>query len=61
MERNVLRATPGNVVGAGITVQREGIAENAARNYSKKVYAKMGIAGQTELVRTLLRCLSFLR
>ena len=37
------------------------IAENAARNYSKKIYAKMGIAGQTDLVRLMLRSLSFLR
>ena len=36
------------------------IAENAARNYSKKIYAKMGIGGQTDLVRLMLRSLSFL-
>lgn len=37
-----------------------GIAEIAARNYSKKIYAKMGIASQTDLVRRVLRSLSFL-
>jgi DNA-binding CsgD family transcriptional regulator/PAS domain-containing protein len=37
------------------------IAETAARNYSKKVYAKMGVSSQTELVRLMLRSLSFLR
>lgn len=36
------------------------IAETAARNYSKKIYAKMGVASQTELVRLMLRSLSFL-
>lgn len=38
-----------------------GIAETAARNYSKKIYAKMGIASQTDLVRLILRSLPFLR
>lgn len=37
-----------------------GIAEAAARNYSKKIYSKMGIASQTDLVRRVLRSLSFL-
>lgn len=37
------------------------IAEAAARNYSKKIYAKMGVSSQTELVRLMLRSLSFLR
>lgn len=38
-----------------------GIAEVAVRNYSKKIYAKLGIGGQTELVRLMLRGISFLR
>ncbi len=37
------------------------IAETAARNYSKRIYAKTGVASQTELVRLMLRSLSFLR
>jgi DNA-binding CsgD family transcriptional regulator len=36
------------------------IAEITARNYSKKVYAKMGVASQTDLVRLMLRSLSIL-
>lgn len=38
-----------------------GIAETAARNYSKKIYSKLGITSQTQLVRLVLRSLSFLR
>ena len=37
------------------------IGESAARNYSKKIYSKMGISGQADLVRVMLRSLSFLR
>lgn len=38
-----------------------GIAETAARNYSKKIYAKMDIASQADLIRLVLRSVSFLR
>lgn len=41
--------------------QQMGIAETAARNYSKKIYAKMDIASQADLIRLVLRCVSFLR
>ncbi len=41
--------------------QQMGIAETAARNYSKKIYAKMGIASQADLIRLMLRSISFLR
>lgn len=37
------------------------IAETAARNYSKRVYAKMGIGSQTDLVRLVYRSFAFLR
>lgn len=37
------------------------IGESAARNYSKKIYSKMSISGQADLVRVMLRSLSFLR
>ncbi len=37
------------------------IAETAARNYSKRVYAKVGIGSQTDLVRLVYRNLAFLR
>lgn len=37
------------------------IGESAARNYSKKVYAKLAISSQADLVRVMLRSLSFLR
>ncbi len=37
------------------------IAEASARNYSKRIYAKMGIGSQADLVRLILRSLSFLR
>lgn len=37
------------------------IGESAARNYSKKIYSKMAISGQADLVRVMLRSLSFLR
>ena len=41
--------------------QEMGIAEIAARNYSKKIYSKMGIAGQADLIRLTLRSIAFLR
>ena len=41
--------------------QEMGIAEIAARNYSKKIYGKMGIAGQADLIRLTLRSIAFLR
>lgn len=41
--------------------QQMGIAETAARNYSKKIYAKMDIASQADLIRLVLRSISFLR
>lgn len=49
--------------GSTITeaAQQMGIAETAARNYSKKIYAKMGIASQADLIRLVLRSISFLR
>ena len=42
-------------------VQEMGIAEIAARNYSKKIYSKMGIASQADLIRLVLRSISVLR
>lgn len=41
--------------------QEMGIAEIAARNYSKKIYNKMGIASQADLIRLVLRSVSVLR
>lgn len=41
--------------------QEMGIAEIAARNYSKKIYSKMGIASQADLIRLVLRSISVLR
>lgn len=40
---------------------RMGIGESAVRNYSKKIYAKMGISSQTDLVRMMQRSVSLLR
>lgn len=37
------------------------IGESAARNYSKKIYGKLAISSQADLVRVILRSLSFLR
>lgn len=37
------------------------IGESTARNYSKKIYSKMAVSGQADLVRVMLRSLSFLR
>ncbi|MBV8248124.1 MAG: hypothetical protein JO200_06695 [Comamonas sp.] len=41
--------------------QKMQIGESAARNYSKKVYGKLAISSQADLVRVMLRSLSFLR
>lgn len=38
-----------------------GIAVTAARNYSKNIYAKLGIKGQTDLVRILFKSFALLR
>ncbi|MNR02258.1 Bacterial regulatory protein, luxR family [compost metagenome] len=38
-----------------------GIAVSAARNYSKNIYAKLGIKGQTDLVRILCKSSALLR
>ena len=37
------------------------IAVTAARNYSKNIYAKLGIKGQTDLVRLMCRSVALLR
>lgn len=41
--------------------QKMQIGESAARNYSKKVYGKLAISSQADLVRVMLRSLLFLR
>ncbi|MNC18274.1 Bacterial regulatory protein, luxR family [compost metagenome] len=38
-----------------------GIAVTAARNYSKNIYAKLGIKGQNDLVRILFKSFALLR
>lgn len=38
-----------------------GIAETAARNYTKRIYAKVGITSQADLIRLLLRSLPLLQ
>jgi DNA-binding CsgD family transcriptional regulator len=38
-----------------------GVAEAAARNYSKRIYAKMGIKGQSDIVRLVYRSFALLR
>lgn len=43
------------------SAQEMGIAEIAARNYSKKIYNKMGITSQADLIRLVLRSISVLR
>lgn len=40
---------------------RIGVAETAARSYSKRIYAKTGIKGQSDLVRLVYRSLALLR
>lgn len=37
-----------------------GIAESTARNYTKRIYAKLDVSNQTDLVRLILRALPFL-
>ncbi|MNN89185.1 Bacterial regulatory protein, luxR family [compost metagenome] len=41
--------------------EQMGIAVTAARNYSKNIYAKLGIKGQTDLVRILCKSSALLR
>jgi len=41
--------------------QRIGVAETAVRSYSKRIYAKMGIKGQSDIVRLVHRSLALLR
>lgn len=38
-----------------------GVAETAARSYSKRIYAKMGIRGQSDIVRMVHRSFALLR
>ena len=40
--------------------QHIGVAETAARNYSKRIYAKLGIGARSELVRLVHRSLALL-
>lgn len=58
-------ATLGLLLGYGLTISEAalemGIAESTARNYSKRIYAKLGISNQTDLVRLILRTLPFLQ
>ncbi|WP_371227576.1 helix-turn-helix transcriptional regulator [Pseudomonas sp. QE6] len=52
-------------LGAGQTISEAAgqmnIAVAAARNYSKNIYAKLGIKGQTDLVRLMCRSVALLR
>lgn len=41
--------------------QQIGVAEAAARNYSKRIYAKMGIGSQSDIVRLVYRSFALLR
>jgi DNA-binding CsgD family transcriptional regulator len=41
--------------------QQIGVAEAAARNYSKRIYAKMGIRSQSDIVRLVYRSFALLR
>ena len=41
--------------------QQIGVAEAAARNYSKRIYAKMGIKSQSDIVRLVYRSFALLR
>ena len=59
MPRVALLLAYGNTLAEA--AQEMGIAEIAARNYSKKIYGKMGIAGQADLIRLTLRSIAFLR
>ena len=38
-----------------------GVAETAARSYSKRIYAKMGIRSQSDIVRMVYRSFALLR
>lgn len=40
--------------------EKMGIAEATVRNYSKKIYTKLGVSSQTDLVRLMLRSFSIL-
>lgn len=40
---------------------RIGVAESAARSYSKRIYAKMGIKSQSDIVRLVYRSFAMLR
>lgn len=40
---------------------RMGVAESAARSYSKRIYAKMGIRSQSDIVRMVYRSFALLR
>ncbi|MFV3308400.1 helix-turn-helix transcriptional regulator [Pseudomonas sp. NY15181] len=52
-------------LGAGQTISEAAVQMNiavaAARNYSKNIYAKLGIKGQTDLVRLMCRSVALLR
>jgi len=52
-------------LGAGRSIaeaaEQMSIAVAAARNYSKNIYAKLGIKGQTDLVRLMCRSVALLR
>ncbi|MBT8766015.1 helix-turn-helix transcriptional regulator [Metapseudomonas boanensis] len=53
------------LLAAGRTIseaaEQMGIAVTAARNYSKNIYAKLGIKGQTDLVRIVCKSFALLR
>lgn len=40
--------------------QHSGLTESTVRSYSKKIYAKLGVSRQTELVRLILRSVAIL-
>lgn len=58
-------ATLSLLLGYGLAISEAalemGIAESTARNYSKRIYAKLGISNQTDLVRLILRTLPLLQ
>ena len=41
--------------------EQMGVAEAAARSYSKRIYAKMGIKSQSDIVRLVYRSFALLR
>ncbi|MNG24989.1 Bacterial regulatory protein, luxR family [compost metagenome] len=63
LTRQEARLAAGLAGGQSISeaAQAMGIAVSAARNYSKNIYAKLGIKGQTDLVRLLCRSSLLLR